>query len=163
VLLTVYCVLEAWTLWGPGLQAETADSTIKWNVNVTTESSPWRWPSRVETCRSVLRLVQKPFVHLLVINVFCIRSEGHRQVPYVHWAEKVFSPACPEIVPPPSPRDCRGKLPPSWPSILLLLVTPYPPWHFSFSLPRLTSHSRNLTWFIVTLKVEAVSHTPKDP
>jgi hypothetical protein len=32
-------------------------STIKCNPSVrVTESSPWRWPSRVETCRSVLRL-----------------------------------------------------------------------------------------------------------
>jgi hypothetical protein len=46
-------------------------STIKCNRSVTTtESSPWRWPSRVETCRSVLQLMKKLFVHLLVINVF---------------------------------------------------------------------------------------------
>jgi hypothetical protein len=32
-------------------------STVKCNPSVTvTKSSPWRWPSRVETCRSVLRL-----------------------------------------------------------------------------------------------------------
>jgi hypothetical protein len=35
-------------------------STIKCNLSVTiTKSSPWRWPSRVETCRSVLRLIIK--------------------------------------------------------------------------------------------------------
>jgi hypothetical protein len=71
--------LEAWTLCGPGLhgravQARAAKrvhasstqstahsySTIKCNLSVTvTESSPWRWPSRVETCRSVLRLMIK--------------------------------------------------------------------------------------------------------
>jgi hypothetical protein len=35
-------------------------STVKCNPSVTvTESSPWRWPSRVETCRSVLRLMIK--------------------------------------------------------------------------------------------------------
>jgi hypothetical protein len=35
-------------------------STIKCNRSVTiTKSSPWRWPSRVETCRSVLRLMIK--------------------------------------------------------------------------------------------------------
>jgi hypothetical protein len=46
-------------------------STIKCNLSVTaTESSPWRWPSRVETCRSVLQLMKKLFVHLLVIKVF---------------------------------------------------------------------------------------------
>jgi hypothetical protein len=48
-------------------------STVKCNLSVTkTESSPWRWPSRVETCRSVLQLIKKLFVHLLVIHVFCI-------------------------------------------------------------------------------------------
>jgi hypothetical protein len=47
-------------------------STVKCNLSVTkTESSLWRWPSRVETCRSVLQLMKKLFVHLLVINVFC--------------------------------------------------------------------------------------------
>jgi hypothetical protein len=46
-------------------------STIKCNLSVTiTKRSPWRWPSRVETCRSVLRLMIKLFVHLLVISVF---------------------------------------------------------------------------------------------
>jgi hypothetical protein len=35
-------------------------STVKCNLSVTTtESSPWRWPSRVETCRSVLQLMKK--------------------------------------------------------------------------------------------------------
>jgi uncharacterized Fe-S cluster protein YjdI len=35
-------------------------STVKCNPTVMeTESSPWRWPSRVETCRSVLRLMIK--------------------------------------------------------------------------------------------------------
>jgi hypothetical protein len=35
-------------------------STIKCNLSVTiTKSSPWRWPKRVETCRSVLRLMIK--------------------------------------------------------------------------------------------------------
>jgi hypothetical protein len=35
-------------------------STIKCNLSVTiTKSSPWRWPSRVETCRCVLRLMIK--------------------------------------------------------------------------------------------------------
>jgi hypothetical protein len=68
----VDCVLEAWTLCGPGLQSSrlqkqrstqsTAHShtTIKCNLSVTiTKSSPWRWPSRAETCRSVLRLMIK--------------------------------------------------------------------------------------------------------
>jgi hypothetical protein len=35
-------------------------STIKCNLRVTiTKSSPWRWPSRVETCRSVLQSMIK--------------------------------------------------------------------------------------------------------
>jgi hypothetical protein len=35
-------------------------STIRCNLSVTiTKNSPWRWPSRVETCRSVLRLMIK--------------------------------------------------------------------------------------------------------
>jgi hypothetical protein len=78
----VDCVLEAWTLCGPGLhytavQARTADSsrlqkqrstqstahshsTVNCNLSVTVaKSSPWRWPNRVETCRSVLRLMIK--------------------------------------------------------------------------------------------------------
>jgi hypothetical protein len=41
-------------------------STLKCNLSVTTtESSPWRWPSRVETCKTL-------FVHLLVVSVFCL-------------------------------------------------------------------------------------------
>jgi hypothetical protein len=33
---------------------------LKCNLSVTiTKSSPWRWPSRDETCRSVLRLMKK--------------------------------------------------------------------------------------------------------
>jgi hypothetical protein len=85
----VGCVPEAWTLCGPGLQAGTADSsrlqkqrstqstahshsTIKCNLSVTTtESSPWRWSSRVETCRSGLQLMIKlSLCILLVISVF---------------------------------------------------------------------------------------------
>jgi hypothetical protein len=35
-------------------------STIKCNLSVTaTKCSPWRWPSRVETCRTVLQLMIK--------------------------------------------------------------------------------------------------------
>jgi hypothetical protein len=73
----VDCVLEAWILCGPGLHAGNAEtsrlqkqrstqstahshSTIKCNLNVKiTKSSPWRWPSRVETCRGMLRLMIK--------------------------------------------------------------------------------------------------------
>jgi hypothetical protein len=56
-------------------------SNVKCNPSVTvTESSPWRWPSRVETCRSVLRLMIKLFVHLLVISVFVRRTEADKVV-----------------------------------------------------------------------------------
>jgi hypothetical protein len=71
--------LEAWTLCGPGLHCRAgpdrreftppvhsaqsiahSHSTIKCNLSVTiTKSSPWRWSSRVETCRIVLRLMIK--------------------------------------------------------------------------------------------------------
>jgi hypothetical protein len=67
--------LEAWTLCGPGLGSAGRDrkvhasstqstarshSTIKCNLSVTiTKRSPWRWLSRVETCRSVLQLLIK--------------------------------------------------------------------------------------------------------
>jgi hypothetical protein len=94
----VDCVLEAWTVCGPGLQfslnctavqAGTTESsrlqkqrstqstahshsTIKSNLSVTiTKSSPWRWPNRIETCRSVLRLMIKlSLCILLAISVF---------------------------------------------------------------------------------------------
>jgi hypothetical protein len=47
------------------------NSKVKFNPSVTvTKNSPWRWSIRVETCRSVLRLMIKLFVHLLVISVF---------------------------------------------------------------------------------------------
>jgi hypothetical protein len=65
----VNCALEEWNLCGPGprlrKQRSTqstahSHSTIKCNLSVTiTKSSPWRQPSRVETCRSVLRLTIK--------------------------------------------------------------------------------------------------------
>jgi hypothetical protein len=66
--------LQALTLGGPGLHCRQwrpgpqrsaqstahSHSTIKHNLSVTiTKSSPWRWPSRVQTCRSVLRLMIK--------------------------------------------------------------------------------------------------------
>jgi hypothetical protein len=74
--------LEAWSLCGPGLSelsvvpacnpgpqrvhASSTQSTahshsnIKCNLRVTvTKISPWRWPNRVETCKSVLRLMIK--------------------------------------------------------------------------------------------------------
>jgi hypothetical protein len=35
-------------------------STVKCNLSITaTKNSPWRWPSRVKTCRSVLQLMIK--------------------------------------------------------------------------------------------------------
>jgi hypothetical protein len=71
--------LEAWTC-RPGPQRVHASSTqsiahshstTKCNLSVMiTKNSPWRWPSRVETWRSVLQLMKKLFVHLLVISVF---------------------------------------------------------------------------------------------
>jgi hypothetical protein len=63
--------LEAWTLCGPGRGEFTppvhstqstahSHSTVKCNPSVTvTKSSPWTCSSRVETCRSVLRLMIK--------------------------------------------------------------------------------------------------------
>jgi hypothetical protein len=53
-------------------------STMKCNPSVTiTKSSSWRWPSRVETCRSVLQLMIKHslcicwwLVFLYVISLF---------------------------------------------------------------------------------------------
>jgi hypothetical protein len=77
VLLTVYCVVFGGvnSLWcrlagrdrrelAPPVHSTQATahshSIIKCNLSVTiTKSSPWRWPSRVETCRSVLRLMIK--------------------------------------------------------------------------------------------------------
>jgi hypothetical protein len=75
--LSTALFLEALTVCGPGLQTGTAESlhlqkqrstqstahshsTVKCNLSVTVKkSSPWKWPSRVETCRSVLRLMVK--------------------------------------------------------------------------------------------------------
>jgi hypothetical protein len=53
----------------------TVSSTFSLNYKVQpsvtiTKSSPWRWPSRVETCRSMFQLLIKLFVHLLVTSVF---------------------------------------------------------------------------------------------
>jgi hypothetical protein len=100
-LLTVYCVLEAWTLCGPALhcpavQAGTTEnsrlqkqrstqstahshSTIKCNLSVTIiKSSPWRWPSRVETCRSVLQLMIKLSLCICWLLVFLYNTvHGH--------------------------------------------------------------------------------------
>jgi hypothetical protein len=74
-----YCTGQAGTTESSRLQKQRSTqstahslSNIKCNLSVTiTKSSPWRWPSRVETCRSVLRLMIKTlFVNLLVISVF---------------------------------------------------------------------------------------------
>jgi uncharacterized Fe-S cluster protein YjdI len=55
-------------------------STVKCNPSVTVmKSSPWRWPSRIETCRSVTIDDKSLFVHLLVISVF------------VHYNSTIFS------------------------------------------------------------------------
>jgi hypothetical protein len=53
----VDCVLRCfWRLHASSTQSTAySHSTIKCNLSITiTKSSPWRWPSRVETCRSVL-------------------------------------------------------------------------------------------------------------
>jgi hypothetical protein len=90
VLLTVYCLVfgGVYSLRSrlalhckPGPQRVHAlstesrahsHSTIKCNLSVTiTKSSPWRWPSRVETCRSVLQsMIKLSLCILLVISVF---------------------------------------------------------------------------------------------
>jgi hypothetical protein len=60
--------LEAWTAH--------SHSSIKCNLGVTTtESSPWRWPSWVETCRSVLRLMIKLSLCICwwLVFLYCIR------------------------------------------------------------------------------------------
>jgi hypothetical protein len=52
-------------------------STIKCNLSVTiTKSSPWRWPSRVETCRIVLQLMIKLSLCICWWSVFfvCIKD-----------------------------------------------------------------------------------------
>jgi hypothetical protein len=60
--------LEEWTVRGrftrPVHSTQStahSHSIIKCNlsVTITKKCSPWRWPSRVETCRSVLRLMIK--------------------------------------------------------------------------------------------------------
>jgi hypothetical protein len=65
-------------------------STVKCNLSVTiTKSSPWRWPSKVETCRSVLRLMIKlslcicwwleflySIIHLLLTHSFTAALTG---------------------------------------------------------------------------------------
>jgi hypothetical protein len=46
-------------------------STVKCNPSVPVrKSSPWRWPSRVETCRSVLRLMIKLSLCICLLLVF---------------------------------------------------------------------------------------------
>jgi hypothetical protein len=47
-------------------------STLKCNPSVTVTSSPWRRPSRVETCRNVLRLMIKLSLCMCWWLVFCI-------------------------------------------------------------------------------------------
>jgi hypothetical protein len=68
--MSVRYIIQLRCFWGrPGPQRVHASSTqytahphstVKCNLSVTlTKSSPWRWPSRVETCRSVLQLMKK--------------------------------------------------------------------------------------------------------
>jgi hypothetical protein len=78
---------SAWTLRCPARTTESSrlqkqrstqstahsHSTVKYNPSVTvTESSPWRWPSRVETCRSVLRLMIKLSLRIYWWLVFSV-------------------------------------------------------------------------------------------
>jgi hypothetical protein len=98
--------IEAWTLCGAGLQAGTAESsslqkqrstqstahfhsTIKCNLSVTiTKSSPWRWPSSVETCRSVLRLMMKLSLCICWWLVF-LYPQVSWALEYVHMKDKL--------------------------------------------------------------------------
>jgi hypothetical protein len=53
----------------------TSHSTIKCNLSVTiTKSFPWRWPSRVETCRSVLQLMIKLSSCIVGDQCFCYNT-----------------------------------------------------------------------------------------
>jgi hypothetical protein len=105
-LLCVALFLEGWTLRGPGrnssrLQKQRSTqptahshSTVKCNPSVTiTKSSPWRWPSRVETCRSVLRLKIKlsfcicwwlVFLYIVYIGVIINVGVFHTEEHHVH-------------------------------------------------------------------------------
>jgi hypothetical protein len=76
---------------------------VKCNLSVTiTKSCPWRWPSRVETCRSVLRLMIKLslcicwwLVFLYVIHTLLLYTATRFRVsllPYEH--AYVFFASC---------------------------------------------------------------------
>jgi hypothetical protein len=90
-LLIAYCVafwrreLSAVPACKPGPQRVRASSTqytvnsstIKCNHSVTTaESSPWRWPSRVETCRSVLQVMRKNPLCICWCLMFFVRPKN---------------------------------------------------------------------------------------
>jgi hypothetical protein len=63
------CVLQAWTLRGPGLHSESAGRDR--GEFAPPKTTQYKVNSRVETYRSVLQLMIKTlFVHLLVISVF---------------------------------------------------------------------------------------------
>jgi hypothetical protein len=62
-------------------------STVKCNLSVTiTKSSPWRWASRVETCRSVLQLIIKLSLCIcwwLVFLYDIVHGHGHTLYCYI--------------------------------------------------------------------------------
>jgi hypothetical protein len=84
-LSAVRAPVHSWTAENSRLQKQRSKqstahshSNVKCNPSVTvTKSSPWRWPSRVETCRSVLRLTIKLSLRICWWLVFCINNIRH--------------------------------------------------------------------------------------
>jgi hypothetical protein len=77
----VVCVLRCfWRRELPAVRAGYSHSSVKCNPSVTvTRSSPWRWTSRVETCRSVLRLIIKLSLYIcwwLVFSFDIVHGHG---------------------------------------------------------------------------------------
>jgi hypothetical protein len=124
VLLTVYWVVS--TLCGPGLQAGTAESSrlqkqrsaqstahshsiIKCNLSVMiTKRSPWRWPSRVETCRSVLQLIIKLSLCIFWWLVFLyniVHGHGTHKILRYSWPKIVRTTRGSRLAGSRSPRD----------------------------------------------------------
>jgi hypothetical protein len=88
---------ETSRLWKQRSTRSTAHShsTIKCNLSVTiTISSPWRWPSRVETCRSVLQLMIKLSLWICWWLVFFVQftywnTEVRKDSEVFLWATRV--------------------------------------------------------------------------
>jgi hypothetical protein len=60
-------------------------STIKCNLGVTaTKCSPWRWPSRVDACRSVLRLKIKLSLCICWWLVLLVNSASFTRIFLIH-------------------------------------------------------------------------------